>query len=256
MRRFVIHLLALAGLAGFAGTALAAPAAQLVELVAPRSGETLVAGGTAEIAWAPLASYAKLRGVEEWEAFLSLDGGATYPVRITPHLDQDLRRVSWQVPPIPTADARLLFRFGDERRETVVELPQRFSIVESPVATVPAFLPEVQARTRGERARIERDEDEAEDDDGVVAWVEGSRRGGSLRQVVATAPSGFQTRIQPTETREEAAEIAGGHSLPSPEARESLAAATTDPHGSRFAGPLDSHPFAFDIRLLTQRQNE
>ncbi len=253
MRRFVIHLLALAGFAGFAGTALAAPMAQPVELVAPRSGETLVAGATAEIAWAPLASYAKLRGAEEWEAFLSLDGGATYPLRITPHLDQDLRRFSWQVPPVPTADARLLLRFGDERRETMVELPQRFSIAASPVAAAPTFLLEIQSPARGERARLDKDDD---DEAGVVAWVEGSRRGGALRQVVAVAPPGFQTRIQPADTHEEAIELAGGHSLPVPELSATLGAVPQVPPGSRFAGPLDSHPFAFDILLLTQRRNE
>ena len=49
-------------------------------------------------------SHAHLKIVaEEWEAFLSFDGGATYPVRITPHLDLELRRVRWQVPAIPTS---------------------------------------------------------------------------------------------------------------------------------------------------------
>jgi hypothetical protein len=266
MRRLAIHLLALAGLAG---TALAEPAvlsarvepgARPIELVAPQDGAALAAGSTAELTWAPLA---RLAGVEEWEAFLSLDGGATYPLRITPHLDQDLRSFRWQVPPIPTADARLLLRFGDERRETVVELPQRFSIVASPAAMVPAFLLEVQAPSRGEPARPAeargkvKDKDGADDDDdGVVAWVEGSRRGESLRQVVATGPSGFQTRIQPAETREEAAEIASSHTLPVPELRAGLAAAPAASRGSRLAGPLDRQPFAFDILLLTQRRNE
>ncbi len=260
MRRLAIRLLALAGLAG---TALAAPAtlsarvepgARPIELVAPRDGATLAAGSTAEIEWAPLARYARLADVEEWEAFLSLDGGATYPLRITPHLDQDLRSFRWQVPPIPTADARLLLRFGDERRETVVELPQRFSIVASPMAVAPTPLLEIQAPTRGERARL--DEDGDREEAGVVAWVEGSRRGGSLRQVVAAGQPGFQTRIQPAETRGEAAVLAGGHTLPVPELRASLDAGPAALHGSPLAGPLDSHPFAFDILLLTQRRNE
>jgi hypothetical protein len=260
MRRLAIRILALAGLAG---TALAAPAAlsarvepgaRPIELVAPRDGVALAAGSTAEIAWVPLATYAQVAGVEEWEAFLSLDGGATYPLRITPHLDQDLRHFSWQVPPIPTADARLLLRFGDERRETVVELPQRFSIVASPVAVAPTFLLEIQAPARGERARPDRDRDD--DEAGVVAWVEGSRRGGSLRQVVAAGQPGFQTRIQPAETRDEAAVLAGGHTLPVPELRASLDAGPAPLRGSPLSGPLDVRPFTFDILLLTQRLNE
>src|SRR6185436_20466979 len=69
-----------------------------VRLVSPHDGATLVAGTTAELEWTPLEPFARLAEVEEWEAFLSLDSGKTYPVRITPHLDQDLRRVRWQVP--------------------------------------------------------------------------------------------------------------------------------------------------------------
>jgi hypothetical protein len=256
--RLPLRLLALIGLAG---TALLVPSAASaretvampIELVAPRTGDTLAAGSTAEIEWAPLARLFDLRGVEEWEAFLSLDGGATYPLRITPHLDADLRTFRWQVPPVAAADARLLLRLGDERRETLVELPQRFSIVSSPVAAPPSFLLTIPALNRGEKARLNQDGDEEE---GVVAWVEGSRRGGALRQVVAAASPGFQTRIQPDESRDEAAELAGGQPLPLPEPNDTLASKPAAPRGSSLGGPLDVHPFAFDIRLLTQRQNE
>src|SRR5262245_26910998 len=124
-RRF----LALSGLS-LTGLVLACPAWAFVatapvRLVAPQAGATLAAGSSSELEWAPLSP---LQGVEEWEAFLSLDGGETYPLRITPHLDRDLRRVRWQVPGIPTSQARLLLRFGDEHREAYLELPQRFSI--------------------------------------------------------------------------------------------------------------------------------
>jgi hypothetical protein len=261
--RFASRLLTLTGLAA---TVLAVPAAastrvepgaEPIELVAPRSGDTLAAGATAEVSWAPLARYAALRGIEEWEAFLSVDGGKTYPLRITPHLDADLRRFSWQVPPVPTTDARLLLRLGDEHRETVVVLPQRFSIVLSPLtAAAPAALLEVPAPARGEKARPDVDKDDDDDDDGVVAWVEGSRRGGALRQRVAVASPGFQTRIQPVETKDEAAEIARGSSFPLPELNESPTTKLAALRGSRLAGPRDIRPFAFDILLLTQRQNE
>ena len=160
--------------------------------------------------------------------------------------------MSWQVPAIPTGNARLMLRFGDEKRETLVELPERFSIVGARGAMAPTPLLEIQAPARGERARLDKDQRDA----GVVAWVEGSRRGDAIRQVVAVAPPGFQTRIQPADTHDEAVELAGGHSLPVPELRASLGAVPDAPPGSRFAGPLDSHPFAFDILLLTQRRNE
>jgi hypothetical protein len=130
--RFLILALLVWAVLAFAPAGFAREEGASVQLVAPRAGATLAAGSTAELEWAPLALFDRFPKVEEWEAFLSLDGGATYPVRITPHLDQDLRRVRWQVPPIPTRDARILLRFGDERRETAVELPERFAIAASP----------------------------------------------------------------------------------------------------------------------------
>ncbi|HSS77147.1 MAG TPA: hypothetical protein VLV54_10425, partial [Thermoanaerobaculia bacterium] len=55
-----------------------------VRLVAPWAGAALVAGSTAEIEWAPLTRFGRLPETEEWEAFLSVDGGgAPYPVRIS-----------------------------------------------------------------------------------------------------------------------------------------------------------------------------
>src|SRR3954454_20904729 len=126
MRRST-RLLALAcfvwGLFALAALGLAKESGAAVELLAPQAGATLAAGSEAELAWTPGAGFSRLPDAEEWEAFLSLDGGATYPVRITPHLDQDLRRVRFRVPDLPAADARILLRFGDERRETVVALP-------------------------------------------------------------------------------------------------------------------------------------
>src|SRR5436305_462183 len=169
MRR-TISLLALAGLAWAAAlAAAAAPASLSVRLVAPRGGETLAAGSLAEIAWEPLASFGRshpLPEIEEWEAFLSLDGGGHYTVRVTPHLDRDLRRAVWRVPAIPTRDARLLLRFGDEREETVVELPQRFAIAVQPAESSSHDLaPERLALTSGEPARP--------GEAGIVSWVEG-----------------------------------------------------------------------------------
>jgi hypothetical protein len=242
-------LLAWAALAAAPAMADGAPP---IRLVAPRAGATLAAGSTAELEWTPDA---RLAGVEEWEAFLSLDGGATYPVRITPHLDQDLRRVRWQVPPIPTPDARLLLRFGDERREVFLALPQRFAIVASPMAS-PAIdrtllfsSPFVKtAPARGEPALPGRS--------GVVAWVEGSRRGGSLRQVVAAELPGLRARLQPIEPGGEATVLAGAPSpLSVPEPRESPDLLPPG-RGAPLAGPGGAPLLAFDILLLTQRRNE
>jgi hypothetical protein len=170
--------------AGLNAAAASAAAAPPVRLLAPEEGMVLAAGSTATLEWAPTADLVRQAGWEEWEAFLSLDGGATYAIRITPHLDRDLRRIRFQVPGFPTRDARLLLRFGDERREALYELPQRFSILPSPGIDGAAAgnvldLPRTVWR-RGEPARP--------GEPGVVAWVEGPRRGGPIRQVVTVEP--------------------------------------------------------------------
>ena len=242
----------LVGLAWFvlalAPAAFAREAGAPVRLVAPRAGAALAAGSTAELEWAPLEAFAGLPEVEEWEAFLSLDGGATYPVRITPHLDQDLRRIHWLVPSFPTADARILLRFGDERREIAVELPQRFSIVPSVEKT---FLLARSALAPGEPAFPGRA--------GVVAWVEGSRRGGSLRQVVAAEGPGLRARLQPPASHPAAAVLeAEQEPLQSPNSLPGNGTAAALPGSRRAAlSPSGSGPFlSSDILLLIQRQNE
>jgi len=157
-------------------TALAGP-----RLLAPETGAELRAGSLATIAWEDPPANA-----EEWEAFLSLDGGKTYPLRITPHLNLAIRRFSFLVPPFPTRDARLLLRFGDERREVEMEAAQRFAIV--PGAAFEA-LPRRTALSRGERPRPR--------DPGVVMWVEGSRDGSGLREVAAAEEGSSVCSIEP-----------------------------------------------------------
>jgi len=171
VRRFLILVCLAAVILAPAGFAVEENAP--VRLLAPAAGAVLTAGSSAEIAWESLAP---LPGVEEWEAFLSFDDGVTYPVRVTPHLDRDLQRVHWRVPAVPAKQVRLLLRFGDERRETYVRLPQRFSIVASPGMERDLLLARV-SPLPGEPA--------LPGDRGTVSWVEGDRRGGNLRQVVA-----------------------------------------------------------------------
>jgi hypothetical protein len=250
MRRLSSHLLA-----AVLGTALAVSPAALraeegrsvpVRLVSPQAGATLTAGSTVTLEWAPLAGIA---GAEEWEAFLSLDGGRTYPVRVTPHLDLDLHRFQWRVPDVSTRSARLLLRFGDERRETELELPQSFAIAPaaSPSPVTDLALTRI-APARGEPARLGAA--------GVVSWMEGSRRGGSLRQVVAAETPDFRERLAPPESHTLPVLLASGHApllLPRP-LRGSLAQPPPRLHTSLAAGERPLVPS--DILLLIQRQNE
>ncbi len=241
------------GLLAFAFTGFARETSAPAHLLAPWSGATLAAGSTAELEWTPGERFAELQQVQEWEAFLSLDGGATYPVRITPHLDQDLRRIRFQVPPLPARDVRVLLRFGDETRETAVELPERFAIAASPgqLRALGRTLPLAQpAFAPGEPA--------LPGQSGVIAWVEGSRRGGGLRQVVTAETPGLRSRLAPLETHGEAAVLAAEPTpLESPgsvpEARAAAPSAGRRTALSRAGtGPL----FFLDILLLIQRQNE
>jgi hypothetical protein len=245
MRRLT-PLLAAVWLALVALPALAQP----VRLVSPRAGAALAAGSTAELEWTPLAGFDHLSKVEEWEAFLSVDGGATYPLRITPHLDQDLRRLRFQVPAVPTADARILLRFGDEERETAVALPERFSILASP-HLLPAFGLASRAVAPGEPA--------LPGQAGVVSWVEGSRRGGGLRQVVASEPPGIEGRIDPPAASGETAVLVSGPVPPQPPGPLPGSGVDAGPPTGRVAAlwPAGTGPpLSLDILLLIQRQNE
>jgi hypothetical protein len=138
-------------------------------LLAPAVGATLRGGSSAELRWsaAPL-----LATTEEWEAFLSIDGGKYYAFRVTPHLDIELRRFTFIVPNVDTRDARILIRTGDEVHETHFEIPGSFSIVRDPNAEQVA--PRLLQLGRGEAAR--------EGDPAVVSWTEGARNGSGLSQ--------------------------------------------------------------------------
>jgi hypothetical protein len=161
-----------AGEAGASAPAVSAVSAVSAPgLVAPAAGCELTAGSLAVVEW---EGQPPLVEAEEWEAFLSLDGGRTHPLRITPHLDLSIRRFTFRVPAFPTRDARLLLRFGDERREVEVEPPHRFVIVPGVEGVSPTSWISL---SKGERARP--------GDEGVVFWVEGARDGSGLREVMA-----------------------------------------------------------------------
>ena len=234
----------------------AEPGGPAVRLVSPHDGATLVAGTMAELAWEPLEPFARrFPHVEEWEAFLSLDSGKTYPIEITQHLDQDIRRIRWQVPSLPTEHAAILLRFGDERREVSVDIPVRFSIAASSASTSiweSTLHLAHRVLTRGESA--------VPGEPGVVAWVEGSRRGGGARQVVAVdSPGAMRERLDPRSAHSEAAEAVtesrpSGSSLARIRSKAGGAALPVHRAALAQAGTAPSLPS--DILLLIQRQNE
>jgi hypothetical protein len=203
MPRLIRPLLAVAVVA-FASFARAdAP-----RLLAPADGATLRGGSFAELRW----SAAQLpASVEEWEAFLSIDGGKYYAFRVTPHLDIDLRRFTFIVPNVDAGDARILIRIGDEVRETHFEARGSFAIVRDPGAE--QLFPRLLQFGRGEAAR--------DGDPEVLAWAEGARNGAGVTQQTSTAvPSPSLSRpaaatsdppdvLAPAQTSFDAPSIAG-----------------------------------------------
>jgi hypothetical protein len=174
-RAWIISLLlAIASATG----ARAADGAFDVRLIEPAEHVDLVAGSTVSIAWEARNQPA---AVEEWEAFLSINGGRTYPIRLTPHLDVTIQRFTWTVPSLPGAEASLLLRFGDEQRERRFVFPARMRIKGAMPFDLLRFEASAEAALLG---------GQEEDDHGekLVEWVEGSRDGSRLRLIFGGGP--------------------------------------------------------------------
>ncbi len=115
---------------------LAVPAFAGITLLAPRTGDRLEGGSDATLKW---AADVLPPDAAEWEAFLSVNGGGYYAVRITPHLDADIRSFTWHVPNIATTRARLMLRIGDETHERIIALPETFTIEATSAPIEPSF---------------------------------------------------------------------------------------------------------------------
>jgi len=100
----------------------------------PAAGERIEAGAQHDVTWT-LESPAALRPFDEMELMLSLDGGATYPLRVTGSIDPVDRHRAWRVPALPTEHARLILRAGDDEApgsERVVLVSDEFVIASPP----------------------------------------------------------------------------------------------------------------------------
>lgn len=222
-----------------------------IELIAPRASAVLESGTTAELAWRPAAGFDALAGATEWEAFLSLDGGRSYPVRLTPHLDLGRRHFGFRVPDMPSDAVRLLLRIGDERAERAVRFPTPLRIVRPRsriVASLEAVLSARPSAAPGEAALA--------GGAGALFWVEGDRDGRNLRQRSAV-PSGARSSREPSIVPGEPESLAsdgsdGAHAASPPAPSAHPAAASPPARPARRVEPLTSS----DILLLIQRQNE
>lgn len=224
-------------------------ASGFVEWVSPQPGAVWRAGEAATLEWLRSEPWPRELDVEEWEAFLSLDGGRTFPVRLTPHLEADLREVRVRVPALPTEHASLLLRFGNERREIEWLVPGEFRITagesggERQVSTL-AF--QRLSTQRGEPARA--------GDVGVVVWAEGRRDGGDWRAASAAPRSAFAPAVETFRGHDESSsasessssdadERPPGRLVPAPESRRAPRASPRTRRG-------------IPILRLIERQNE
>jgi hypothetical protein len=99
----------------------AAIGASAVSLDVP---ELVTAGQTVVLRWSTLPAE-----VEELEIVLSLDGGGSYHVRVSPELEAREREYRWRVPDLPTRHARLMLRMGGEEGERAGARSREFRIV-------------------------------------------------------------------------------------------------------------------------------
>src|SRR5215471_12603274 len=109
----VLLVMALAFGPAFLQHSNAGRARYTAKLISPKPGQVLVPGQQVKVEWK-----ASLPNVElswcELELYLSVDGGASFPYRITPQLDPRAAFFYWTVPDMPTATAVLDIRFGCE----------------------------------------------------------------------------------------------------------------------------------------------
>jgi hypothetical protein len=87
----------------------------------------LRAGDVIDLAWSGVPDDAR-----ELEVLLSVDGGATFPLRITTEMDVRRGHASWRVPNLPVESARLRLRIGTPAGELVAAPGGCFRIVADP----------------------------------------------------------------------------------------------------------------------------
>jgi hypothetical protein len=113
-------------LLGALGAASASAHASMSWVAAPGAGRELAAGASITLRFTADAN------VDEMEVLLSLDGGRTFPLRVTREMPEGSRELSWRVPNIPTTRARLALRTGDADGETIRDVSEEFTILAAP----------------------------------------------------------------------------------------------------------------------------
>ena len=131
---FVVTLFLLAF--AFAPTKSNAQGNYAVRLITPVAGQVLYPGQKIMIEWKHTVPNIPLSGCES-EAWLSLDGGITFPMWVT-FLDPRITSFLWTVPNTPTNAAVFDIRFGCDLHYPESYAPQPASMFRISNNTVPS----------------------------------------------------------------------------------------------------------------------
>lgn len=113
-RRFVFITIAVAlGVAPLLVNTSKAAGGYSAQLISPTAGQVLNPGQQVKVEWNATIPKTNAGGCE-MEIFLSLDGGKSFPLCLTPHVDPKMRYFYWNVPNTPTNAAVLDIRYGCE----------------------------------------------------------------------------------------------------------------------------------------------
>ena len=83
------------------------------KLISPMAGQVLYPGQKVRVEWQSVLPHINLEGCE-MEVWLSLDGGSTFTMWISPWMDPKAQYFYWTVPNTPTNAAVVDIRFGCE----------------------------------------------------------------------------------------------------------------------------------------------
>lgn len=143
-RKLALRLVAFGAAALSAATALGTPGRGFQY---PVAGSRLDPGTEVIVSW----QLPSVPEGDEMELVLSLDGGDTFPVRLTRSLSPSASAAAWRVPALPSPRARLALRTGESGevdRETLVFQSGIFSISADPRAGAePLFASDGEWRT-------------------------------------------------------------------------------------------------------------
>ena len=93
-------------------------------LISPTIGQVLHPGQQIRVEWKSVLPNINLGAPCEMEVWLSVDGGRTFPMWISPWLNAKAQSFDWTVPNMPTNAAVLDVRFGCEQFYPETYAPQ------------------------------------------------------------------------------------------------------------------------------------